>query len=79
LNLNTLLAKRAAVMAASLRARPLGEKATIIAEVREHIWPLIEDGQVKPVVDRMLPMRDAAQAHRIIEAGEHVGKVLLTV
>jgi putative PIG3 family NAD(P)H quinone oxidoreductase len=79
LNLNTLLIKRAAVMATSLRARPLGEKAAIIAEVREHIWPLIENGQVKPVVDRMLPMRDAAQAHRVVEAGEHVGKVLLTV
>jgi putative PIG3 family NAD(P)H quinone oxidoreductase len=79
LNLNTLLIKQASVMATSLRARPLGEKAAIIAEVRERIWPLIENGQVKPVVDRILPMRDAAQAHRVIEAGEHVGKVLLTV
>ncbi|MBV9025251.1 MAG: NAD(P)H-quinone oxidoreductase [Streptomycetaceae bacterium] len=79
LNLNTLLIKRAAVTATSLRARSLGEKAAIIAEVREHIWPLIENGQVKPVVDRTLPMHDAAQAHRVVEASEHVGKVLLTL
>jgi putative PIG3 family NAD(P)H quinone oxidoreductase len=79
LNLSALLMKRAAVMAASLRARPLSEKAAIVAAVREHIWPLIENGQVKPVVDRLLPMHDAAQAHRAVEASEHVGKVLLTV
>jgi putative PIG3 family NAD(P)H quinone oxidoreductase len=79
LNLGTLLSKRAAVMATSLRARPLSEKAAIIAAVREHIWPLIENGRVKPVVDRTLPLRDAAQAHRVVEASEHVGKVLLTV
>lgn len=79
LNLSALLMKRAAVMATSLRARPLSEKVAIVAAVREHIWPLIENGQVKPIVDRLLPMHDAAQAHRAVEASEHVGKVLLTV
>ena len=50
LNLNTLLRKRAAVIATSLRARPPEEKARIVAAVREHVWPLVEDGRVRPVV-----------------------------
>ncbi|MFH9739005.1 NAD(P)H-quinone oxidoreductase [Streptomyces roseolus] len=77
LNLGALLAKRAAVMATTLRARPLQEKAAIVAAVREHVWPLVEGGTVRPVVDRTLPMREAAEAHRVLESGAHVGKVLL--
>ncbi|MFI8422079.1 NAD(P)H-quinone oxidoreductase [Streptomyces sp. NPDC085479] len=77
LNLGALLAKRAAVMATTLRARPLQEKAAIVAAVREHVWPLVEGGTVRPVVDRTLPMPDAAEAHRVLESGAHVGKVLL--
>ncbi len=77
LNLGALLAKRAAVMATTLRARPLQEKAAIVAAVREHVWPLVEGGTVRPVVDRKLPMREAAEAHRVLESGAHVGKVLL--
>ncbi|GAA4911401.1 NAD(P)H-quinone oxidoreductase [Streptomyces coeruleoprunus] len=77
LDLGALLKKRAAVMAASLRARPLSEKATIVAAVREHVWPLIEAGTVRPVVDRTVPMAQAAEAHRTLEDSSHVGKVLL--
>ncbi|MFF9339127.1 NAD(P)H-quinone oxidoreductase [Streptomyces sp. NPDC014773] len=77
LNLGALLAKRAAVMATTLRARPLEEKAAIVAAVREHVWPLVEGGTVRPVVDRTLPMPEAAEAHRVLESGAHVGKVLL--
>ncbi|MFF3450779.1 NAD(P)H-quinone oxidoreductase [Streptomyces sp. NPDC002667] len=77
LNIAVLLNKRAAVTATSLRARPLGEKAAIVAAVREHVWPLIESGQVRPVVDRELPMSDAAEAHRVLEESSHIGKVLL--
>ncbi|MYT97077.1 MULTISPECIES: NAD(P)H-quinone oxidoreductase [unclassified Streptomyces] len=77
LNLGALLAKRAAVTATSLRGRPLAEKAAIVAAVREHVWPLIADGVVRPVVDRTVPMTDAAEAHRVLESSTHVGKVLL--
>ncbi|MFB7242423.1 NADPH:quinone oxidoreductase [Streptomyces populi] len=77
LNIAALLNKRAAVSATSLRARPLGEKAAIVAAVREHVWPLIESGHVRPVVDRELPMSDAAGAHRVLEESSHIGKVLL--
>lgn len=79
LDLGKLLGKRGAVYATSLRARPAGEKADIVAAVREHIWPLIASQQLKPVIDRTVPLPEAARAHRIVEESVHVGKVLLTV
>ncbi|MEW2156876.1 NAD(P)H-quinone oxidoreductase [Streptomyces sp. NPDC007189] len=77
LNIGALLNKRAAVSATSLRARPLSEKAAIVAAVREHVWPLVAGGHVRPVVDRELPMAEAAEGHRVVEESGHVGKVLL--
>ncbi|MFC9058205.1 NAD(P)H-quinone oxidoreductase [Streptomyces sp. NPDC057074] len=80
LDIGTLLAKRAAVSATSLRARPPEEKAAIVAAVREHVWPLFAgDGsaRVRPVVDRELAMSDAADGHRVVEESGHIGKVLL--
>jgi NADPH:quinone reductase-like Zn-dependent oxidoreductase len=77
LNLGKLMAKRAAVAATGLRARPLDEKAAIVASVREHVWPLVEAGVVKPIVDRVLPLADAAEAHRLMESSTHIGKILL--
>ncbi|MFI0258724.1 NAD(P)H-quinone oxidoreductase [Streptomyces sp. NPDC017056] len=79
LNLGALLTKRGAVTATSLRGRPLAEKAAIVAAVREHVWPLIENGQVRPIVDRTLPMQEAPEAHRVVDASSHVGKVVLTL
>jgi NADPH:quinone reductase-like Zn-dependent oxidoreductase len=77
LNLGALLAKRGAITATSLRARPAGEKAAIVAAVREHVWPLIGAGRVRAVIDRTVPMAEATEAHRVLDAGTHVGKVLL--
>ena len=77
LDLGQLLTKRAAVLGTTLRARPAAEKAAIVAAVREHVWPLVASGRVRPVVDRVLALTDAAEAHRVVEAGEHVGKVVL--
>ncbi|MEY9966021.1 putative PIG3 family NAD(P)H quinone oxidoreductase [Streptacidiphilus sp. MAP12-16] len=79
LNLGKLMAKRAAIVATSLRARPLDEKAAIVAAVREHVWPLLENGRVLPVVDRVFPLADAAEAHRLMESSTHIGKILLQV
>jgi putative PIG3 family NAD(P)H quinone oxidoreductase len=78
LDLGTLLAKRGAVIATSLRSRPPTEKAAIVAAVREHVWPLIEAGQVRPVIHSRHPLEHAAEAHRELEASGHVGKILLT-
>ncbi|TBO54781.1 NAD(P)H-quinone oxidoreductase, partial [Streptomyces kasugaensis] len=73
LNLAALLSKRAAITGTGLRARPLSEKAAIVAAVREHVWPLIGNGRVRPIVDRTIPMADAAEAHRVVDASTHVG------
>ena len=77
LDLGALLVKRASVHATSLRARPAREKAAIVAAVREHVWPAVESGEVRPVVDRVLLLDDAAQAHRVMESSAHVGKIVL--
>lgn len=79
LDIGLLLRKRAAVIATALRARPKAEKATICAAVVEHVWPLIASGVVRPTIDRHLPIVDVATAHRLVEASEHVGKVVLDV
>lgn len=79
LDLFTLLRKRASVTATTLRARPAEEKAAIVAAVREHVWPLIETGKVRPVIDRQVPMPEAARAHHVLEEGTHIGKILLVL
>lgn len=79
LNLGLLLVKRASVHATSLRYRPLEEKAAICRAVVEHVWPMVADGRVRPVVDRVLPITQVTEAHRLVESSTHVGKVLLTV
>ena len=78
LDINMLLRKCAAVIATSLRGRPSAEKAAIVAAVREHVWPLVESGRVKPVVHRTYPLAQAPDAHRELEASTNIGKVLLT-
>ena len=78
LDLGALLSKRGAVIATSLRARPVAEKATIVKAVREHVWPMVERGEVRPVIQEVLPLERAADAHRILEESNHIGKVLLT-
>ncbi|MEU8405086.1 NAD(P)H-quinone oxidoreductase [Micromonospora sp. NPDC048842] len=78
LDLGALVSKRASVTATSLRSRPLAEKAEIVQGVRDEVWPLVEAGRIRPIVDRRLPMTEAAQAHRLVESNDHFGKVLLT-
>ena len=77
LDLGVLLAKRATVLGTTLRSRPPAEKAAIVAAVREHVWPMIADGRVRPVIHDRLPLADAALAHRMLESGEVFGKLLL--
>ncbi|MGH3734174.1 MAG: NAD(P)H-quinone oxidoreductase [Micromonosporaceae bacterium] len=79
LNLGTLLAKRLSVTGTTLRSRPAEEKAGIVRAVRDHVWPLIEAGAVRPVIDRRLPITSATEAHHLVETNQHIGKVLLTV
>ncbi|MBS42499.1 MAG: NADPH:quinone oxidoreductase [Nocardioides sp.] len=82
LNLASMLNKRASVAATSLRGRkvegPMG-KAAICASVVEHVWPLVADGRVRPVVEQRMTLDDVAEAHRTMDAGSHTGKILLTL
>jgi putative PIG3 family NAD(P)H quinone oxidoreductase len=79
LDLNALMRKRAAVIGTTLRARPVEEKSTICRAVAEHVWPLVADGLVRAVVDRTYPLADATEAHRRMESGDHIGKIVLVV
>ncbi|WP_122262954.1 NAD(P)H-quinone oxidoreductase [Ornithinimicrobium cerasi] len=79
LDLGTLLTRRARVIATSLRSRPDAAKAEIVAEVRRHVWPWVEDGRVRTVIQSRHPLARAADAHREMEASAHVGKILLDV
>jgi putative PIG3 family NAD(P)H quinone oxidoreductase len=78
LDIGKLLRKRGAVAATSLRARPVADKAAICAAVVEHVWPLVADGTVKPVVHTTLPLERAGEAHQLMEDSGHVGKIVLT-
>jgi putative PIG3 family NAD(P)H quinone oxidoreductase len=78
LDLSVLMRKRAAVVGTTLRARPAEEKATICASVVEHVWPLVAAGRVRSVVRRRFPLEEVAEAHRLMESGDNVGKILLT-
>ncbi len=77
LDLGALLTKRGTVHAAGLRGRPAAQKAEIVAETQANVWPLIEAGTVRPVIDRVLTLDDATEAHRLVESSEHIGKVLM--
>ncbi|MET9227082.1 NAD(P)H-quinone oxidoreductase [Lentzea sp. NPDC003310] len=77
LPIGKLLAKRASVMATGLRGRSVEGKGAIVAQVREHLWPLVESGAVAPIVGEVVPMSNAAEAHRLLESSNVFGKVLL--
>lgn len=79
LPIGTLLAKRGAVIATSLRGRPVAGKGTICRAVEEHVWPLVEAGAVRAIIDRVLPLEDVRQAHELMDAGGHSGKIVLTL
>lgn len=78
LNIGKLLAKRGAVIATSLRSRPVEEKAAICSAVVEHVWPLVADGSVRVVVHETMPLAEASRAHELMESGDHTGKIVLT-
>lgn len=79
IELGTLLAKRATIAGTTLRARPREQKQAVVTAVGEHLWPLLESGEVHPVIDRVVSISDVAAAHRAVEAGEHVGKIVLRI
>lgn len=82
LNIGKLLAKRGGVFATALRARPVdgpAGKSEIVARVRDEVWPLLGDGQVRPVIGAEFPIAEAQAAHELLESGDVSGKVILRV
>jgi putative PIG3 family NAD(P)H quinone oxidoreductase len=77
LDLNMLMRKRGAVISTSLRGRPVGEKTTICAALVEHVWPLVTAGTIRAIIERTMPLADAADAHALMESGDHTGKIVL--
>lgn len=79
LNLQTIMQRRLTVTGSTLRIRSVEQKGAIARALRRHVWPLLEAGTVAPVVHATFPLRDAAAAHRVMESGAHVGKLVLVV
>ena len=76
-NAGELLRRRLLITGSTLRPRPLAFKAAIAAALRQQVWPLIEAGHIKPVINRVFPAAQAAQAHVLMESSQHVGKIVL--
>lgn len=79
LDLGLLMSRRASVIGTTLRARPVEEKAEIVAQVAQHVWPLVEAGTVRAAVEARFPLEQAAEAHEHFDSGSHTGKILLTI
>jgi NADPH2:quinone reductase len=79
LDLVRVLRKRLQITGSTLRPRTVEFKGTIATALRENVWPLIEAGKIKPIIQKTLPLTAAAESHRLLEEGNHVGKFVLTV
>lgn len=77
INLAALLMKRLTLAGSTLRPRGDEFKTKIARQLREKVWPLLESGQVKPVIDSVFPLAEADRAHRLMESSQHIGKIIL--
>ena len=78
IDLRLVMQRRVTLTGSTLRVRSVAEKAAIARELEQHVWPLLSSGLVAPVIDRTLPLDRAAEAHRLLESGEVIGKIVLT-
>ena len=79
IDLRKMMSKRLTLTGSTLRNRPVAFKAELARSIEEAVWPLIARGRYKPVVDRLFPLEEAVEAHRRIDGGEHIGKIILTL
>lgn len=79
LNLMTMLAKRLTHTGSTLRSRSVQEKAQIAAELEQHVWPLLEQGKLRPPIFKVFRLEEAAEAHALMESGAHIGKIVLAI
>jgi putative PIG3 family NAD(P)H quinone oxidoreductase len=78
-NLAPIMMKRLTFTGSTLRVRSVEDKASIARGLRERVWPLLEQGRVKPVIHRVYALEEAASAHRLMESEQHIGKIILKV
>jgi NADPH2:quinone reductase len=78
-DLGQVLRRRLSISGSTLRPRPVAFKAAIAQQLRERVWPLIEQGKIKPVIYKTFPLAEAAAAHALMESSTHVGKIVLEV
>lgn len=76
-DLSVVMRKRISITGSMLRSREVAFKAAIAAALKKHVWPLLESGQIKPVIHQVFPAQEAAQAHQLMESSEHIGKIVL--
>jgi NADPH:quinone reductase len=79
INIDAVMRRRLTISGSTLRPRPVEFKAAIARSLREKIWPLIEAGRIKPEIYKTFPLEQAAEAHRLMESSQHIGKIVLTV
>jgi NADPH2:quinone reductase len=79
LDVNEVMRRRLTLTGSTLRPRPVAFKGAVAASLRSRIWPLIEDGKIRPVIYRTFPLEQAAEAHRLMETNAHIGKLVLTL
>lgn len=79
LNLTPTMLKRISILASTLRHQSIEAKAAIATALRENVWPLIEGGRVRPIIDSTFPLSKAVEAHELIESSNHIGKIILTM
>ena len=79
LDIRKVMAKNLTITGSMLRPRPVAEKARIAAELEENIWPLLNAGKMKPLIYKILPLEKASEAHAMMEASQHTGKIVLKI
>jgi NADPH2:quinone reductase len=77
LNLPEIMRRRLTITGSTLRPRPIEFKGAIAAQLNEHVWPLLEAGRIKPVIYKVFPAAQAADAHALMESSTHIGKIML--
>ncbi len=79
INLTPIMLKRLTITGSTLRSRDIAFKTAVATELRQHVWPLFEAGKIRPIIDSEYPLEDAAEAHRRMDGGDHIGKIMLWV
>jgi NADPH2:quinone reductase len=77
IDLSIIMRKRLTITGSMLRSRDVAFKAAIAQNLEQYIWPLLASGKIKPVIYKVFPAGEAAEAHRLMESSEHIGKIVL--